>query len=323
MGYTKLLFIIISFCLLINIVSAADINNVSTSATEIKELITYINQSGGIPLTLTTRVETNWAQFVISLFFGSIFLIWILGGSLISMVSDFGFKLYFRSLKRTTGRPILFIKHTQSGLFDQSMINQKTLSRISEALTKFKGKDFDLIIHTPGGEVFSALYIARLFKNYPGKIRTIVPLYAMSGGTMLSLATDEIWMLPNACLGPVDPQIGSLFQYGSVRSWENIVKFKGKKAEDSTLNFAFMGGQYSKSIKAFLIDMIKFPMKMGDKKDLVKFITSGDVEHAFPLTPSELKAFGVPVNIIDDEKYAKKLIRFVARSGAEGVTYIK
>jgi hypothetical protein len=329
MGYRQLLITIIILSCLVNTITAAnmvsinDINNVSTSSNEIKDLITYINQSGGIPLTLTTKVETNWMQFFISMFFGSIFLLWILGGGVISIVKDSFIRLYFRSLRRETGRPILFIKHTQSGLFDQSMIDQKTLTKVSKALTEFKGKDFDLILHTPGGEVFSALYIARIFRNYPGKIRTVIPLYAMSGGTILSLSTDEIYMLPNACLGPVDPQIGSLFKYGSVRSWEKVAKFKGKKAEDSTLSFAFMGGQYSKSIKTFLVDLIKFPMKASDKKDLVKFITSGDVEHAFPLTPVELKAFGIPINIIKEERYARKLIRFVARLGCEGVTYIK
>ena len=36
----------------------------------------------------------------------------------------------------------------------------------------------------------------------------LVPHYAMSGGTMLALAADEIVMDDNAVLGPVDPQIG-------------------------------------------------------------------------------------------------------------------
>ena len=37
-----------------------------------------------------------------------------------------------------------------------------------------------------------------------------VPHYAMSGGTLLALAADEIVMDPNAVLGPVDPQIGDM-----------------------------------------------------------------------------------------------------------------
>ena len=37
-----------------------------------------------------------------------------------------------------------------------------------------------------------------------------VPHYAMSGGTLLALAADQIVMDPNAVLGPVDPQLGPL-----------------------------------------------------------------------------------------------------------------
>jgi len=36
----------------------------------------------------------------------------------------------------------------------------------------------------------------------------IVPHYAMSGGTLLALAADEVIMDENAVLCPVDPQLG-------------------------------------------------------------------------------------------------------------------
>ena len=35
-----------------------------------------------------------------------------------------------------------------------------------------------------------------------------VPHYAMSGGTLIALAADEIVMYEDAVLGPVDPQLG-------------------------------------------------------------------------------------------------------------------
>ncbi|XWK86597.1 MAG: hypothetical protein U7127_20645 [Phormidium sp.] len=40
-------------------------------------------------------------------------------------------------------------------------------------------------------------------------VTVFVPHYAMSGGTMLALAADEIVMDANAVLGPVDPQLGN------------------------------------------------------------------------------------------------------------------
>src|SRR5437879_9107012 len=66
----------------------------------------------------------------------------------------------------------------------------------------------DLLVHTPGGLVLAAGQIAKALRRHPGKVTVFVPHYAMSGGTLIALAADEIVMDPNAVLGPVDPQVG-------------------------------------------------------------------------------------------------------------------
>ena len=68
----------------------------------------------------------------------------------------------------------------------------------------------DLILHTPGGLVLAAEQIAHALIQRKGKVTVFVPHYAMSGGTLIALAADEIVMDRNAVLGPVDPQIGDL-----------------------------------------------------------------------------------------------------------------
>src|SRR5437879_13316434 len=68
----------------------------------------------------------------------------------------------------------------------------------------------DVILHTPGGLVLAAEQIAKALVEHKGKVTVFVPHYAMSGGTLIALAADEIVMDPNAVLGPVDPQIGDL-----------------------------------------------------------------------------------------------------------------
>ena len=66
----------------------------------------------------------------------------------------------------------------------------------------------DLILHTPGGLVLAALQIARAIDRHKAKVTVFVPHYAMSGGTLIALAADEIVMCEHAVLGPVDPQLG-------------------------------------------------------------------------------------------------------------------
>ena len=73
-----------------------------------------------------------------------------------------------------------------------------------------EGMPIDLVLHTPGGLVLASDQIAHALKRHPGKVTVFVPHYAMSGGTLIALAADEIVMDADAVLGPVDPQLGSL-----------------------------------------------------------------------------------------------------------------
>jgi ClpP class serine protease len=70
------------------------------------------------------------------------------------------------------------------------------------------GVPLDIILHTPGGLVLAALQIARAIGDHKAKVTVFVPHYAMSGGTLIALAADEIVMSRYAVLGPVDPQLG-------------------------------------------------------------------------------------------------------------------
>src|SRR6202049_50078 len=66
----------------------------------------------------------------------------------------------------------------------------------------------DLVLHTPGGLVLAALQIAKAVREHKAKVTIFVPHYAMSGGTLIALAADEIVMCEHSVLGPIDPQIG-------------------------------------------------------------------------------------------------------------------
>ncbi len=74
--------------------------------------------------------------------------------------------------------------------------------------TKGVSKDgLDLILHTPGGDYEATKRIINYLIETYKHIRVIVPHLAMSGGTLLACASDEIYMGPYSSLGPTDPQI--------------------------------------------------------------------------------------------------------------------
>lgn len=74
--------------------------------------------------------------------------------------------------------------------------------------TKGVSKDgLDLILHTPGGDYEATKRIINYLIETYKHIRVFVPHLAMSGGTLLACASDEIYMGPYSSLGPTDPQI--------------------------------------------------------------------------------------------------------------------
>src|SRR3979411_1225785 len=66
----------------------------------------------------------------------------------------------------------------------------------------------DIVLHTPGGLVLATLQIAQALHEHEAKVTVFVPHYAMSGGTLIALAADEIVMGKHSVLGPIDPQLG-------------------------------------------------------------------------------------------------------------------
>src|SRR6266550_7748469 len=69
-------------------------------------------------------------------------------------------------------------------------------------------RPIEIILHTPGGLVIAAQQIASALADHDGRVTAIVPHYAMSGGTLIAMAADEIVLSAHAALGPVDPQLG-------------------------------------------------------------------------------------------------------------------
>ena len=75
---------------------------------------------------------------------------------------------------------------------------------------ELKGKNFDeldVVLHTNGGHIESAFNIAKLIRLHAKKVNMMIPAYAKSAGTLISLAGNKIIMGSIAELGPLDVQI--------------------------------------------------------------------------------------------------------------------
>ncbi len=151
----------------------------------------------------------------------------------------------------------------------------------------------DLIIHTPGGLVLAAKQIAMALKRHPGKVTVFVPHYAMSGGTLIALAADEIIMDPNAVLGPVDPQLG---QYPAASILSAVHKKKPEDVDDQTLILADVSEKAIRQLKDTVKEILEDKMDEKKAEELADLLSRGEWTHDYPIMYEHARELGLPVS---------------------------
>ena len=183
----------------------------------------------------------------------------------------------------------------------------------------------DLILHTPGGLVLAAEQIARSLVKRKGKVTVFIPHYAMSGGTLIALAADEIVMDKNAVLGPIDPQIGT---YPAI-SIINVVKKKDiNKVDDETLILADVSEKAMRQVKEFVLELLSDKVEEGiftkeQAERIVDELVSGKWTHDYPLSFEKVKEMGLKVSTdMPHEVYALMSLYPQSGMGRPSVQYI-
>lgn len=150
----------------------------------------------------------------------------------------------------------------------------------------------DIVLHTPGGLVVAALQIARALKHHPAKVSVIVPHYAMSGGTLIAMAADEIIMCKHSILGPIDPQIGHLPAASILR----VVEAKPiADVDDETLILADIGRKAMHQVQTAAEDLLKRQVGSAKAEEIAAVMTDGHWTHDYPLTADEAKNLGLKI----------------------------
>lgn len=154
------------------------------------------------------------------------------------------------------------------------------------------GRPIDLVLHTPGGVLLAAMQIARAIKAHPSPVTVHVPVYAMSGGTLIALAADEIVMDCYSVLGPIDPQIAGI-PAASVVAARNMKPVE--EVNDLTLILANMGEKALRQVKAGALELIGDDMPADKAQALVDTLAGGQWTHDYALTADEAKKLGLKV----------------------------
>jgi len=150
----------------------------------------------------------------------------------------------------------------------------------------------DIVLHTPGGLVLASLQIARALHKHDGKVTAFVPHYAMSGGTLIALAADEIVMSEDAVLGPVDPQLGN-FPAASIL--KAVARKPVEKVKDDTLILADQAEKATLQVRESVRELLAGKIPTGKDTELARLLSEGTWTHDHPITYETAKSFGLPV----------------------------
>ncbi|MHB1001591.1 MAG: SDH family Clp fold serine proteinase [Armatimonadota bacterium] len=150
----------------------------------------------------------------------------------------------------------------------------------------------DLVLHTPGGLLLAAEQIAMALRRHKAKVTVLIPHYAMSGGTLISLAADEITLDPNAVLGPVDPQLG---EYPAVSILEAIKAKSIDEVDDKTLILGDIARKAIRQVQDTVYCLLTENMDDIKAKAIAEILSEGRWTHDYPISVNEARALGLPV----------------------------
>jgi ClpP class serine protease len=208
-----------------------------------------------------------------------------------------------RRLEQTRGSRVITLIHRQEGfgLFGLAFGRYIDIDDSEQVLRAIRltpdEMPIDLVLHTPGGLVLASDQIAHALKRHGGRITVIVPHYAMSGGTLVALAADEILMDPDAVLGPVDPQLGSLTR-GSwpAASILKALEQDNPNRDDETLILGDVARKAIDQVRATVEELLEGRMDDEGARRLAALLSEGCWTHDYPIRLEEARELGLPVS---------------------------
>jgi ClpP class serine protease len=164
----------------------------------------------------------------------------------------------------------------------------------------------DLVLHTPGGIVLASEQIANALLQHEAKVTVMVPHYAMSGGTLIALAADEVLLSPSAVLGPVDPQVG---RHPAASILAAVQRKDVNKIDDETLILANISQKAMRQVHELAVALlVASGQSVEAAEKIATTLSDGRWTHDYPITAKRAKNLGLPVST-DPPEEVRQLIR--------------
>jgi ClpP class serine protease len=208
---------------------------------------------------------------------------------------------FLQTWERTHRRRLIALIHRQEtmSLFGFPLVRYIDIQDSEEVLRALRltadDVPIDIVLHTPGGLALAAEQIAHAICRRTATVTVYVPHYAMSGGTLIALAADEIVMDPNAVLGSLDPQLGQHPAASIVRAVEWKTEQR-QEIDDETLILADVARKAMVQLRECVRNVLGEKLGAAKAEELATIFTRGEWTHDHPLDVETLQRLGLPIN---------------------------
>lgn len=252
------------------------------------------------------RLAVREKRFKLSfLVLGLIFF--ILSGGMVNVVGTTYREMRLRerieSFEREHNAKVLFLVHRkrQVGLWGVPVYEYLEVFDAHRLLRELRDVDDNkkvvLIVHSPGGQLTAGLQIAKVLRERRGETIVVVPYYAMSAGTLIALAADEIYAGEGAVFGPIDPQVpgvnGELVPAVMVeRAYRDVRQRDLRSAVVYQVSKSAL-----RQMESFLREELLKDKDSKEREKIIKRLLWTEKPHDFPIFAEELKCLGIRVKV--------------------------
>ncbi|MGC9514234.1 SDH family Clp fold serine proteinase [Methanocrinis sp.] len=227
-----------------------------------------------------------------------------------------------KEMEQAWGSKVLTMVHKKEaislfGLPIYQFIDVEDAEELLRGIRSAGSRPIDVIVHSPGGQLLPSIQIARALRNHPHKTRAIIPHYAMSGGTIIALACDEMVMDADAVIGPVDPQVGDLIR-GSypAHSWIYATEMKGKNADDASFVMRHISERALSMMKDHLRELLEGRVDEDSLGEIDRMLLGGEKVHSLPISSKEARKMGLFVTTEVPDQVHRYMSTFRASKGS-------
>jgi len=205
-----------------------------------------------------------------------------------------------REIEQSRGTKVITLIQRKEPWGDEGPVIEESEQILQQIRETPPETPIDLIIHATNASRFNAHMIAMALTFRKSKVTAIVPYYALSNATLLTLAGDEILMEKYSILGSLEPHFGDMPAAPLISLKTRIPV---EMISDFMLLLAERARMETENAKAFVKWIMEKKMNPEQAERVAHFLVEAGPTSNTPITLDVVRAMGLKVGNVPEKVY--------------------